>query len=201
MIALSFSRSNQGRYRLVAHKFNDTLGISFPRLTAGFSGQPSNTGNNSTITLDDPQSIGSTQTPDTIWTQPPAINRSVSVIYRADSPPPTPAFLPKSKHKESSDKSHTTQSESDFSTLVSSIREEVNKEIQAQTEIISALKEEITQLRKQPAPTNNIGRRSTPQSSIYVKRSKNSKKRSSLTLHRSKIFPNSLRQSLKIWFP
>ncbi len=142
----------------VANKFYDTLGISFPRLTAGFSGQPSNNGNNSSITLDDPQSIGSNQTPDTIWTQPPAINRPpryVSVIYRAESPPPTPAFLPKNKHKESSDKSHTTQSESDFSTLVSSIREEVNKELQAQTEIISALKEEITQLRKQPAPINN----------------------------------------------
>ena len=134
----------------IANKFEDTINIPFPRLTAGFSG--SNTTGNS-VTLDDPQSIGTT-TDDTMWTQPPIIQRPpryVSVIYRAEPTTHTTQSPSKQKPRDNSDKSQTTtQSESDLSTLVSTMREEMNKELQAHNEIITALKEEIIQLRNTP---------------------------------------------------
>lgn len=134
-----------------ANKFNETLQVQFPRPTAGYSGTSSISTNS--IILDDPESINSPT--DTQWTQPPDNRRPpryVSVIYKGDDdattskkPKPPP---PDNKSKTSSEKSQTTtQSESDISTLVSSIREDMNREFQAHTELICALKEEITQLR------------------------------------------------------
>ena len=145
----------------IANKFKDSIDVTFPRLTAGFSGH-SNTGNNTSVTLDDPQSIGSNKTDDTSWTQPPITQRPpryVSVIYRAESTSPPTQHTPQNqnKNKDHSDKSQTTttHSESDLSTLVSNIRDEMNKELQAHTEIITALKNEITQLRTHSQTQNN----------------------------------------------
>ena len=132
----------------IANKYNESHHIPYPRLTAGFSGLGSHS-----ISLEDPQSITSHHTPDTLWTQPPNIQRPpryVSVIYKADGLPPPNTQSPKVNHsnKPSSDKSQTTvQSDSDISTLISSIKEEMNREFQAHTALISTLKEEISQLR------------------------------------------------------
>ena len=141
----------------IANKFKEALQVTHPRLTAGFSGL-SNIG--TSVTLDDPQSI--TSISESQWTQPPDLNRPpryVSVIYKEDENSKTTSYnsAPDNKSKISSEKSQTTtQSESDLSTLVSSIREEMNREFQAHTEIISALKEEIVHLRNstiQAAPS------------------------------------------------
>ena len=134
----------------IALKFQEALQVTHPRLTTGFSGLP--TGGTS-ILLEDPQSISSTSNADDNWTQPPDIQRPpryVSVIYKDANiaSPPITENTKATTRKSSSDKSQTTmQSESDISTLVSSIREEMNREFQAHTEIISALKDEIVQLR------------------------------------------------------
>ena len=143
---------------MIANKFNESHHIPYPRLTTGFSGL------GSSITLEDPQSIASHHTPDTLWTQPPNIQRPpryVSVIYKAEDLPPPRTRSPKTNHtnKPSSDKSQisTVQSDSELSTLISSIKEEMNREFQAHTELISALKEEISQLRhsNQPTPSSH----------------------------------------------
>ena len=141
----------------ISHKFQEALQVTCPRLTAGYSGL-STISTDTSIILDDPQSISSTT--ETTWTQPPNTRRPpryVSVIYKeeetvvrhiaANDTHNTPFD---NKSKISSDKSQTTtRSESELSTLVSSIREDMNREFQVHTEIISALKEEIQQLRKQ----------------------------------------------------
>ena len=139
----------------VANKYQETLQVTCPRLTAGYSG--TTIGTDRSITLDDPQSISSTT--DTQWTQPPNTRRPpryVSVIYKDDSGPTynnTTKKIPDNKSRTSSEKSQTTtQSESDISTLVSSIRDDMNREFQAHTEQISALRDEITQLRNTPNP-------------------------------------------------
>ena len=137
----------------IANKFQETLQITCPRLTAGYSGLTT-TGDTNTIILDDPQSI--TSPTDNTWTQPPDLIRRppryVSVIYKAEPALANHRHQHKAatdtKSRASSEKSQTTtRSESELSTLVSSIREDMNREFQAHTELINALKEEITQLR------------------------------------------------------
>ena len=65
----------------IADKFVATLDIPFPRLTAGFSGQPSTGNQNASITLDDPQSIGSLRS--RIQT---GLNRQLSSDHRDTCP-------------------------------------------------------------------------------------------------------------------
>ena len=150
----------------IANKFDNALQISYPRLTSGFSGASAPSSTNASM-LDDPQSIGSTTTT-TNWTEPPEITRPpryVSVIYKADNPI-RPSFKTRDKNKIqfNSDKSHaTTQSESDLSTLVSSIREEMQNEFKIHSELITALKDEISNLRQQPIPTHGAAATPTQQ--------------------------------------
>ena len=141
----------------LAHKFQEALQVTHPRLTAGYSGMTSTTSKDGSVILDDPQSVSSP--PNSLWTQPPDDRRPpryVSVIYNADGldSEQSRRTTPDNKSRTGSDKSQTTtQSASDLSTLVSSIREDMNKELRAHTEIINALKQEINQLRSSPAPT------------------------------------------------
>ena len=150
----------------IANKFDNALQISYPRLTSGFSGASAPSSTNASM-LDDPQSIGSTTTT-TNWTEPPEITRPpryVSVIYKADNPI-RPSFKTRDKNKVqfNSDKSHaTTQSESDLSTLVTSIREEMQNEFKIHSELITALKDEISNLRQLPIPTHGAAATPTQQ--------------------------------------
>ena len=147
----------------ISNKFKENLQILRPRLTAGYSGQTIS-GTNSVV-LDDPQSVSSTVSNQ--WTQPPNINRPpryVSVIYKDDEASQTTSHKTNQDNqtKPSSEKSqHTIQSDSDLSTLVSSIREEMNREFQAHTELINALKDEIVHLR-----TSTSSSTPTPQPTI-----------------------------------
>ena len=140
--------------RAVANKFPEPLHVAHPRLTAGFSGAP--IGTNNSITLEDPQSVGTNYTTETESTQPPSIQRPpryVSVIYNEAKSNPKIPNPSNNQSKTNLDKSHTTiQLESDLSTLVSSIREEMTKELQARTDLITALKDEISQLQKEKHP-------------------------------------------------
>ena len=137
----------------ISHKFQEALQVTYPRLTAGYSGLTT-VSTEASIILDDPQSISSVN--DNTWTQPPETRRPpryVSVIYKEEAQvlrhnePRTSLSDNKSKISSSDKSQTTTRSESELSTLVSSIREDMNREFQAHTEIISALKEEISQLR------------------------------------------------------
>ena len=144
----------------IAHKFEEALQVRHPRLTAGYSGGSTGTDISANVVLDDPQSISSNT--DTQWTQPPNTRRPpryVSVIYKADEyhnsdtkihRPPTSDN--KSRTSSSEKSQTTTHSTSDLSTLVSSIRDDMNREFQVHTELINALKDEITQLRSSPSP-------------------------------------------------
>ena len=143
----------------IANKFQESLQVTCPRLTAGYSGTTPS-GTDTSITLEDPQSISTNI--DTVWTQPPDTRRPpryVSVIYKAEDSETThyrkkPPTTDNKSRTTSSEKSQTTtQSESDLSTLVSSIREDMNREFQAHTELINALKAEIIQMRNTPNPT------------------------------------------------
>ena len=142
----------------IAHKFQEALQVTHPRLTAGYSGIVSS--HSGSVILEDPQSVSSP--PDKQWMQPPDTRRPpryVSVIYNTegtDSEHTSRRTTSDIKSRTSSDKSQTTtQSASDLSTLVSSIREDMNRELQAHTETINALKQEISQLRSTPAPSQS----------------------------------------------
>ena len=152
----------------IAHKFQEALQVSHPRLTAGYSGNHTGTSTNGSVLLDDPQSISSTQ--DSQWTEPPNTRRPpryVSVIYKADEsqihePKSQRTPISDNKSRTSSEKSQTTtHSTSDLSTLVSSIRNDMNREFQIHTELINALKDEITQLRSSPPSLSHLQRLET----------------------------------------
>ena len=147
----------------VASKFVESLHINYPRLTSGYTGVTSDGSNNNSVIINDPQSISpsasSTSQADNPWTKPPKIKRPppfVSVIYNETSSQTNRRNKNDNKSRASSTKSQTT---SDLSTMVSDLREEVTKEFQEHTAILSALRDEIAQLRQlhsQPTRTDII---------------------------------------------
>ena len=156
----------------IAKKFQESHQISCPRVTAGYSGSAYGS-----VTLEDPQSVGTEPTAETEWTQPPNSQRPpryVSVIYKDNDDHPPTHSAKDNKHKTTSDKSHATaQSESELSTLVTSIREEMTKELQAHTDLITSLKEEISQLRTHQDTVSHTAQTNNPSLSAIQEEHKN----------------------------
>lgn len=99
--------------------------LPISHLTAGFSGN-THSGSITSVTLEDPQSIGSNPTKDNQWPQSPVISQPpcyMSVNFKTDTSPPSPQFMmPDNKSKVSSDKSNTTiHFKSDLSVFLSPV--------------------------------------------------------------------------------
>ena len=86
------------------------------------------------------------------------------------------------------------QSASDISTLVSSIREDMNREFQAHTDIINALKDEITQLREPREPNLTTIQVTEHQNIVQSLRQEIQELRQALPLHPPKASTNDFSQ-------